>query len=131
MRVCGKRLTACGVQLFLALLGGKRGLILGEVHLLPLASLDSFTDLRTALAFSRLLVRVKALANANFATCGVFAGEAVQQAAVALASIAVAITRLLVEDLLNPRRYSVSVLYDHICEKRRTHRRWKRTRRNF
>ena len=113
------------------LLCGQRGLIFREVDPPPLASFYSFANLSAATPFASLLVRVKALADADLATRGVFAREAVQQAAVALAAITVAVARLLIEHFLDPRREDVGVLYHGAREKCRTHRRRQRTLRNF
>ena len=76
-------------------------LVLGEVHRLPVAFDDACTNLRSGLAFSGLLVAVEILIDADVASRAVFAGEAIEQAAVSLAAVAMAIAGLLVEDLAN------------------------------
>src|SRR6266851_8478850 len=100
--------------------GGKRRLVLCHVHLPPLAVLDARPDLRRGLAFSRLLVRIKTLPDAHIAAGRVFAGKAIEQAAVSLTAVAMAITWLLIEDFFDARRHGVSVLHHHSREQRGT-----------
>ncbi len=88
--------------------------------------LDARPDLRRGLAFARLLVRVKAFPDAHIAAGGMFAGKAIEQAAVSLAAIAMAIARLLIEDFFDPRGNSISVLHHYIREQRGTQRRRER-----
>src|SRR5260370_19326489 len=84
----------------------------------PLAVLDARPDLRRGLAFSRLLVRVKTLPDAHIAAGRVFAGKAIEQAAVSLTAVAMAITWLLIEDFFYARRHGVSVLHHQHREHR-------------
>src|SRR5260370_14046730 len=93
---------------------GKRRLVVRHVHLPPLVMLDARPDLRRGLAFASWLVRVNTLPDAHTAAERVFAGKAIEPAAVSMASIAVAIARLLIEDFFDPRRDSISVLHHYI-----------------
>src|SRR5260370_12230146 len=97
-------------------------LILGHVYLLPFPAFNSRADLRRALALVRLLIRVDRFSHAHTAAGAMLAGEAIEQARVALAAVAVAIAGLLVEYFLHPRREDVSVLYRDVCELIRPHR---------
>jgi len=84
-------------------------LVLGEVHRLPVASDDACPNLRGGLAFLRLLVAVEILIDADVASRAVFAGEAIEQAAVSLAAVAMAIAGLLVQRLLDLRGDGVRI----------------------
>src|ERR1700730_1598094 len=97
-------------------------LILGHVYLLPFPAFNARADLRRALALVRLLIRVDRFSHAYTATGTVLAGEAIEQARVALAAVAVAITGLLVEYFLHSRRENISGLYGDVCELRRAER---------
>jgi len=93
------------------LLGWQALLILGHVDGLPLAFDDAIANLRAGLALGGLFVGVKIFAHADIAAGGMAADEAVQQAAVALALIAMAIAGFLVQRLLDARGDGVSVLH--------------------
>src|SRR5258706_15092567 len=97
-------------------------LILGHVYLLPFPAFNARPDLRRGLALVRLLIRVDRFSHAHTAAGAMLGGEAIEQARVALAPVAVAIAGLLVEYFLHPRREDVSVLYGDVCELRRAER---------
>ena len=96
----------CTVQL----LGRHRSLIFGHIHLLPLAAFDPGADLRRGLAFVRLLVLVDGFPHAHAAAAPMLASEAIEQAGVALAAVAMTVTGLLVKDSPYARRKDVRVL---------------------
>ena len=75
-----------------------RGKVLRHVHALPVSALDAFTNLCSGPAFPRLLVGVEVFAFADPAYRRVLAHIAIEQAAVALAAVAVAIAWLLIKD---------------------------------
>src|SRR5580704_4918912 len=77
---------------------GNRGLVLRHVHALPVSALDAFPNLCSGFAFVRLLVGVEIFAFANPACRRVLAHKTIEQAAVALAAVAVAIAWLLIKD---------------------------------
>lgn len=97
---------------------GQRRLILRYVDALPVASLNAIANLRGGFAFVRLFVGVKIFAFANPADCGVFARVTIEQAAVALAAIAVAIAWLLIKDFLDAGGDAVSILGNWVGEER-------------
>lgn len=98
-------------------------LVLGEVHGLPLTLDNPRANLRGSLSLAQLLVSVEIFADANIASRAVFAGEAIQQAAVPLAAIAVAVAWLLVKRLLDSSSNGVGILHAWIGEEFRIHRR--------
>jgi hypothetical protein len=63
-----------------------------------------------------LLIRVEIFALANPAYRGVLAHITIEQAAMALAAVTVAIARLLIKNSLNARRDAVGVLCDWLSE---------------
>ena len=89
-------------------------MIRAEIHVLPFAANDAFANLRGRPTFACLLVGVKIFTDANLAAGAVFAGETIQQAAVALAAVAMAIARLLIKNFLNAGRDGVGVLHERI-----------------
>src|SRR5712664_4015238 len=105
---------------------GQRFLVFGEVHGLPIASDDVRTNLRGGLPFAQLLVGVEIFADADVASCAVFVGKAIEQAAMPLAVVAVAVTRLLVKSFLDSRCCRVSILHEGIAEEVRIQSRGER-----
>src|SRR5438445_5443018 len=106
------------------LLCRQRLLILGRVDLFPVAFDDPRANLGSALPFAGLLERVEVFVDASAAPRTVLAGEAVQQAGVAMAAVAMAIAGLLVEGLFDFGCDGVRVLHDGFREKGRIHCRW-------
>jgi hypothetical protein len=100
--------------------GRQRRLVLRHIDALPGAVLDAFANLCARFAFARLLVRIKILSLANPTCRGVFAHITIEQAAMALAAVAVAIARLLIKNFLDARRQSVGILRNRLGEERRT-----------
>ena len=74
-----------------------------QIDLLPLAADDGFADLGRRFALFRLFVGIVKLFQADVALGAMRALEATVQAVVAHAPIAVAITRLLMDDVRNLR----------------------------
>src|SRR5229473_5255695 len=105
---------------------GQRFLVFGEVHGLPLTLDNPGANLRGGLPFAQLLVSVEILADADVASRAVFAGKAIEQAAMPLAAVAVAVTRLLVESFFDSRRNRVSILHEGIAEEVRIQSRGER-----
>src|SRR5712671_1589872 len=101
-------------------------LVFRHVHLLPLAVLDPRADLRGGFALARLLVGIKTFADTNIAARRMFAGKAIEQAAVSLAAVAMAIARLLIQDFLDAHGNGIRVLHHDAGEQRGTERRGKR-----
>ena len=95
---------------------GNRGLVFRHVDALPFSALDAFPNLCSGFAFVRLFVGVEIFAFANPAHCGVFACITIEQAAVALAAVAVAIAGLLIEYLFDACGNAVSILGNWIGE---------------
>ena len=89
-------------------------MIFADVDGLPFAANDAVADLRGSFSFAGLLVGIEVFANANLATRAVFTDEAIEQAGVSLAAVAVAIARLLVQNFLDVGGDRVSVLHDGI-----------------
>src|SRR6267378_8171355 len=102
-------------------LRGQQFLVFGEVHGLPFTLDDRCANLRGDLSLAQLLVSVEIFADADVASRAVFAGEAIEEAAVPLAAVAVAVTRLLVERFFDSRRNRVSILHQGIAEELRIH----------
>ena len=100
--------------------GGNRSLILRQVDPLPLALFNSGADLGRSLALLRLFIGIDRLTHADPASGAVRAGKTILQALVALASVAMAIARLLVENPLDPCGQDVRILYHHVGELTRT-----------
>src|SRR6266850_2337032 len=105
---------------------GQRLLVLSGVHRLPLSLDNARANLRSAFPLLGLLVSVKVFSDAGAAFGAMFAGEAIQQAAVPLAAVAMAIAGLLVQRLLDLCGDRVRILYHGIREEFRVHRRGKR-----
>src|SRR4029077_20939143 len=95
---------------------GHHGCVFRHVDALPLAPLDSFANLCGGLAIARLLVCVEIFALANSAGGGVLAHITIEQAAMALAAVAVAIAWLLIKNFLDACRNAVSVLSNWVGE---------------
>src|ERR1700674_1429920 len=112
-------------------LRGQRLLVFGEVHGLPRTLDNPCANLRGGLSLAQLLVSVEILTHANVASGTVFAGEAIEQAAVSQASIAVAVARLLVERFLDSSSNRVGILHAGLGEELRMHGRGKRARGNL
>src|SRR6266436_517599 len=110
---------------------GQRFLVFGEVHGLPLTLDNPSANLRGGPSFAQLLVSVEVFADADVASRAVFAGEAIKQAAVSLAAVAVAVTRLLVESFFDSRRNGVGILHNEAGEELRIHGRGERAGRNL
>src|SRR5258708_13408854 len=105
---------------------GQRLLVLSGVHRLPLSLDNARANLRSAFPLVGLLVSVKVFSDAGAAFGAMFAGEAIQQTAVPLAAVAMAIAGLLVQRLLDLCGDRVRILYHGIREEFRVHRRGKR-----
>src|SRR5215472_1029560 len=99
----------------------QRPLVLRGVQGFPFALHDSFPDLCRCFPFANLLVAVEVLINTGTAGGAVIAGKAIEQTGVALAPVAVTITRLLVKRFLDLRRYQVRILHDRLIESLRIH----------
>src|SRR5208283_3699807 len=84
-------------------------LVLRDVHLLPIAAHDAFADLRRLLAPARLFVGIERFLYADVAARAMPAYETVEQAAVPLAAVAVAIARLLIKHFLHAPRHHIGV----------------------
>ena len=91
-------------------------LILADVDRAPFALFDAFADLRCRLALTGLLVGVEGFAEADAAFRGVFSGVTVEQAAVTLAAVAVAIAGLLIQHPLDAGGHRVGVLHENVVE---------------
>jgi hypothetical protein len=90
--------------------GGKRGVaVLGQIDVLPIAVDDAGADLGGGFAFAKLFEGVERFALANVAAGTVAADEAIEQAGVALALIAVAVAGLLIESFANASGGGVGV----------------------
>src|ERR1700719_3138575 len=85
-------------------------LIFGEIDRSPFAFDDSGANLRGGLAVAGLLVGIEIFRDADVATSAVLAGETIEQAAMALAAVAVAVAGLAIERLLDPGGNGVGVL---------------------
>src|SRR6267378_1726931 len=112
-------------------LRGQRFLVFGEIHGLPLTLDDRSANLRGGLSLAQLLVSVEVFADADVASGAVLAREAIEQAAVSLAAVAMAVAWLLVEGFLDSRRNRVGILHHRIAEELRIHGRGKRPRRTL
>src|SRR6266436_5187864 len=106
---------------------GQRLPVFGGVYRLTFALDDACPNLRGAFALQRLFVGVEVLIDAGAAFGAMFAGKAIEQAAVALGAVAMTIAGLLVKRFLDLRRERVSVLHQGITEEFGVHRRGKRT----
>src|SRR5258706_1978852 len=104
----------------------QRLLVLSGVHRLPLPLDNARANLRSAFPLVGLLVSVKVFSDAGAAFGAMFAGEAIQQTAMPLAAVAMAIAGLLVQRLLDLCGNRVRILYHGIREEFRVHRRGKR-----
>src|SRR5437763_1816190 len=80
-----------------SLFRGEWRVVFGDVELPPLTVFDAFADLRGGFVFLRLLVGIDAFADAHLAFRGMLSREAIQQTAMALAPITMAVTRLLIQ----------------------------------
>src|SRR6266850_4689251 len=112
-------------------LRGQRFLVFGKVHGLPLTLDYPRANLRGSLSLTQLVVSVEVFADANVASRAVFAGEAIEQAAMPLAAVAMAVARLLIECFFDAARNRVSILHNGIAEELRIHGRGERARRNL
>ena len=83
--------------------------VLGHIDVAPFALFDAFTNLRRGLAFASLFVGVEIFTHADVAARAVFADETIEQAAMALALVTMAIAGLLVEDFFYPGRNRISI----------------------
>src|ERR1700674_2730979 len=93
-----------------------RLLVFGEVDGLPFAALDAFANLGGGPALVGLFIGVESFADARSAGGAVLAGEAIEQAAMTLAAVAVAIAGLLIESFLDARGQGIGVSDDGIGE---------------
>jgi hypothetical protein len=85
------------------------------------AAFDAFADLRGGPALAGLFVGVESFLDASAAAGAVLAGETIEQAAMTLAAVAVAVAGLLVEIFLDARGQGIGVLDDGIGEEVRAH----------
>ena len=100
----------------------ERLLVFAHINGLPISAFDAFANLRCGLAFLGLLVAVKRFTYANVAARAVLAHKAIEQAAVPLAAVAVAVAGLLVKNFFTECRHSVSVLHDGVAKLIGVHR---------
>ncbi len=98
------------------LLLGQRPLVFGEIYPVPLPRNDACANLRGALLLAGLFVSVEVFLDAGAAFGAVLAGEAVQEAGVALAAVAMAKAGLLVERILDFCGDRVRILNEGIME---------------
>jgi hypothetical protein len=101
--------------------GGERRLVFGDVHGLPFAASDAFADLRGSFALARLFIGVKIFAHANLAAGAMFADETIEQAAVTLAAVAMAIAGLLIQNFFDGGGHGVGILHHGIAKGVRAH----------
>ena len=85
-------------------------MIFADVHGLPFALNDSRTDLRGSFALAGLFVRIQIFADANSAAGAVFADKAIEKAFMALAAIAMAVARFLVQNFFHMDGKGVGIL---------------------
>src|SRR5271165_798340 len=97
------------------------GLIFGDIDLLPIAAHDTFANLCGGLALAGLFVGVEGFALADVTARAVMAHEAIQQAAVTLTTVAMAVAGLLIEDLFNAAGDGVGVEDNGFRKQRRLH----------
>ena len=90
--------------------------VFGKIQFLPIAFHDAVADLRGHLSFVRLLVGVKGFRHADVAAGTMTADKAVEQAAMTLALIAVAVARLLIENFLDAPGYGVGIENSDVAE---------------
>ena len=100
---------------------GQRGFVLLHIDTLPVAALYTFANLRACLALVGLLVGIEIFALANSAGRGVLAHKTIEETSMALATIAVAIARLLIKNFLDAGRQTVSILCERVGEERGIH----------
>src|SRR6266852_9463054 len=82
--------------------GGQVGfLVFGDVYFLPFAVDDAVADLRGSFALARLFVGIEGFAHTDVAAGAVAAGEAIEQALVALTAIAMAVAGMLVKNFFD------------------------------
>src|SRR6266852_9382241 len=91
-------------------------LIFRDVYLLPFAVDDAVADLRGSFALAGLFVGVEGFAHADVAAGAVAASEAVEQALVALAAVAMAIAGLLIENFLDAAGDGIGVEHFEVGE---------------
>ncbi len=103
--------------------------VFGGIYFLPIAANDALANLRWSFTFAGLLVGIEGFFHADVATGTMAAYEAIEQAAMTLAAVAVAKTRLLIEDFLAAARDGVSVEDADVGEERWLHGGRKRGRR--
>src|SRR5205085_2962825 len=92
-------------------------LVLAHIYLASFTVLDTSSDLRRGFAVMRLLIGIKRLAHAHITAGTVLAGEAIEQARMANAAVAMAVAGLLVQNWLYPRGQGVSVLNHYLSKK--------------
>src|SRR5271166_5775850 len=95
---------------------GRRGIILRQIHLLPLASHDSSADFRRRLSQFRLLIGIRSFFLADVAYRTVVVSETIEQARMSHFSIAPAVAGLLVQHGFYFRGKRVKVLRSRIGE---------------
>ena len=83
---------------------------------MPFALGNGRANLRGGLAFARLFITVEILVDADVTSRAVLAGETIEKAIVALAAVAMAIARFLIQRFLDFPGQSVCVLHHGICE---------------
>src|SRR5258708_37206396 len=89
---------------------GQRLPVFGGVYRLPFALDDACPNLRGGFSLQRLFVGVEVLIDAGAAFGAMFAGKAIEQAAVALGAVAMKIAGLLGKRFLGLRPAGVSLL---------------------
>src|SRR5215831_14381077 len=99
----------------------RRGLVFGQIHLLPVAVLDSCPNLDRRFLLPRLFVSVDPLSNADIANRGVLTDETVEQALVSDAAVAVTVARLLVQDSLDLGGERIGILHEGVFKQSRSH----------
>jgi len=90
---------------------GPRNSALIQFDALPFAANDQIANLGCALPFFVQLLDKESLLEAERSGCAMIGGEAVEQTAMSISVVAMAITRLLREDIRNLLRVTVSL--DH------------------
>src|ERR1700686_3985499 len=91
-------LGTCSGTCLWSLVCDRRSLVFADIHGLPFTLNNSRADLCGSFSFASLFIGIQIFTNTDSATGAVFADEAIEKAFVALAAIAMAIARLLVEN---------------------------------
>ena len=86
-------------------------MIFADVHGLPFALNNSRADLCGSFSFASLFIGIQIFTNTDSATGAVFADEAIEKAFVALAAIAMAVARFLVQNFFDMGGEGVGILY--------------------